>query len=60
MTVHAEERLKRLGISLPKAGSPATKYANYVIVNGLMYVSGKGPSGQPRGSSRALHNRAGV
>lgn len=44
MTVHAEERLKRLGISLPKAGSPAAKYANYVIVNGLMYVSGKGAS----------------
>ena len=49
MTVCAEERLQHLGISLPKAGSPAAKYANYVIVNGLMYVSGKGPSGQPRG-----------
>lgn len=49
MTVCAEERLQQLGISLPKAGSPAAKYANYVIVNGLMYVSGKGPSGQPRG-----------
>lgn len=44
MTVHAEERLKQLGISLPKAGSPAAKYANYIIVNGLMYVSGKGAS----------------
>lgn len=32
MTVHAEERLKQLGISLPKAGTPAAKYANYVIV----------------------------
>lgn len=46
MNVCAEERLQQLGISLPQAGSPAAKYANYVIVNGLMYVSGKGPSGQ--------------
>lgn len=49
MSNHAEERLKLLGISLPEASSPAAKYANYVIVDGLMYVSGKGPSGQPRG-----------
>ncbi|MCV4231972.1 RidA family protein [Virgibacillus sp. LDC1] len=49
MTVHAEERLKQLGISLPEASTPAAKYANYVVVNGLMYVSGKGPPGQPRG-----------
>lgn len=49
MSNHAEERLKLLGISLPAASSPAAKYANYVIVDGLMYVSGKGPSGQPKG-----------
>ncbi|KOR89859.1 RidA family protein [Paenibacillus solani] len=49
MANHAEERLRQLGISLPEASSPAAKYANYVIVDGLMYVSGKGPSGQPRG-----------
>ncbi|MGG3279534.1 RidA family protein [Paenibacillus solani] len=49
MANHAEERLKLLGISLPEASSPAAKYANYVIVDGLMYVSGKGPSGQPKG-----------
>ncbi|KOP67790.1 endoribonuclease L-PSP [Bacillus sp. FJAT-18019] len=49
MANHVEDRLRQLGISLPEASSPAAKYANYVIVDGLMYVSGKGPSGQPRG-----------
>jgi len=49
MANRTEERLKLLGISLPEASSPAAKYANFVIVDGLMYVSGKGPSGQPRG-----------
>jgi enamine deaminase RidA (YjgF/YER057c/UK114 family) len=44
-----EEKLKSLGIVLPNASNPAAKYANFVIVNGLMFVSGKGPSGNPKG-----------
>ncbi len=44
-----EDRLEALGITLPKASQPAAKYANFVIVNDLMFVSGKGPSGNPRG-----------
>lgn len=44
-----EERLKALGIVLPTASQPAAKYANYVIVHGMMFVSGKGPSGHPKG-----------
>lgn len=44
-----DERLTALNIQLPNASAPAAKYANYVIVNGLMYVSGKGPSGNPKG-----------
>jgi enamine deaminase RidA (YjgF/YER057c/UK114 family) len=44
-----ESRLKQLGIILPEASNPAASYANYVIVNGLMFVSGKGPSGNPKG-----------
>ncbi|MNZ97017.1 Endoribonuclease L-PSP [compost metagenome] len=42
-------RLEELGIVLPSASEPAAKYANYVIVNGLCFVSGKGPAGHPRG-----------
>lgn len=49
MSGHAEGRLEQLGIRLPAASSPAARYANYVIVNGLMYVSGKGPPGEPKG-----------
>ncbi|HVU12371.1 MAG TPA: RidA family protein [Phototrophicaceae bacterium] len=48
-----EERLKALGIVLPEASNPAAKYTNFVEVNGLLYVSGKGPAGhdgvKPRG-----------
>lgn len=42
-------RLEALGIVLPSASEPAAKYANYVIVNGLCFVSGKGPAGHPKG-----------
>ncbi len=42
-------RLNELGIILPEASAPAAKYANAVIVNGLMYVSGKGPDTVERG-----------
>ncbi|MNR34145.1 Endoribonuclease L-PSP [compost metagenome] len=31
------------------ASEPAAKYANFVKVNDLLYVSGKGPSGNPKG-----------
>jgi enamine deaminase RidA (YjgF/YER057c/UK114 family) len=48
-----DERLQRLGIVLPTASEPAAKYANFVAVNGLLFISGKGPTGQdgmkPRG-----------
>lgn len=45
----AETRLESLGIVLPESSSPAANYANVAIVNGLMFVSGKGPSGHPSG-----------
>ncbi|QHW34949.1 RidA family protein [Paenibacillus rhizovicinus] len=44
-----EARLAELGITLPQASNPAGNYTNCVIVNGLMFVSGKGPSGNPKG-----------
>ncbi|MEK3884530.1 RidA family protein [Paenibacillus sp. PL2-23] len=44
-----EQRLEALGIKLPAASNPAASYSNFVIVNGLMFVSGKGPSGNPKG-----------
>ncbi|SFE88122.1 Enamine deaminase RidA, house cleaning of reactive enamine intermediates, YjgF/YER057c/UK114 family [Paenibacillus algorifonticola] len=43
------KRLEALGIVLPTASEPAAKYANFVNVNGLLFVSGKGPSGGPKG-----------
>ncbi|WP_341281354.1 RidA family protein [Paenibacillus sp. FSL H8-0537] len=43
------KRLVALGIVLPKVSEPAAKYANCVNVNGLLFVSGKGPSGGPKG-----------
>ncbi|MHA7749276.1 MULTISPECIES: RidA family protein [Paenibacillus] len=42
-------RLAELGIVLPNASEPAAKYANFVKVNGLLFVSGKGPAGNPKG-----------
>lgn len=33
-------RLEALGIVLPNASDPAAKYANFVSVNGLLFVSG--------------------
>lgn len=44
-----ENRLRDLHIILPEASDPAAKYANFVIVNGLIFVSGKGPAGNPKG-----------
>ncbi len=40
-----EKRLEELGINLPEASEPAAHYLNVVQVNGLLFVSGKGPSG---------------
>jgi enamine deaminase RidA (YjgF/YER057c/UK114 family) len=40
-----EERVARLGIVLPEASNPAAEYTNFVLVNGLLFVSGKAPSG---------------
>ncbi|WP_284644775.1 RidA family protein [Paenibacillus silviterrae] len=42
-------RLQALGLVLPEASEPAARYANTVTVNGLMFVSGKGPAGKPKG-----------
>ena len=47
MTV--EQRLAALGFTLPEASQPAAKYSNLVNINGLVFLSGKGPSGQPKG-----------
>jgi enamine deaminase RidA (YjgF/YER057c/UK114 family) len=44
-TDSAEKRLAALGIVLPDASVPAAQYANFVEVNGLLFISGKGPSG---------------
>jgi enamine deaminase RidA (YjgF/YER057c/UK114 family) len=44
-----DDRLARLGIILPEASNPAAEYTNFVEVNGLLFVSGKGPSGKPKG-----------
>lgn len=34
---------------MPTASNPAASYTNFVMVNGLMFVSGKGPGGSPKG-----------
>jgi enamine deaminase RidA (YjgF/YER057c/UK114 family) len=39
-----EKRLEDLGIVLPLASDPAAQYANFIEVNGLLFLSGKGPS----------------
>lgn len=39
-----EQRLTRLGIILPEASNPAAEYTNFVLINGLLFVSGKGPT----------------
>lgn len=43
------DRLVELGIILPKASEPAARYANCVQANGLLFMSGKGPAGNPKG-----------
>lgn len=44
-----DQLLAELGIVLPEASNPAASYTNFVIVNGLMFVSGKGHAGNPTG-----------
>lgn len=43
------KHLSTLGITLPEASDPAAQYANYVRVQNLLFVSGKGPAGHPTG-----------
>ncbi|WP_053372804.1 RidA family protein [Paenibacillus sp. FJAT-27812] len=44
-----ERRLTELGIVLPKASHPAAQYTNCVYSNGLLFVSGKGPTDSVKG-----------
>lgn len=48
-SVTASSKLEALGIKLPPASEPAASYANCVLEGGLLFVSGKGPSGGARG-----------
>ena len=38
-----EERLRGLGITIPKAMAPVASYAPTVMVDGMLYTSGSGP-----------------
>src|SRR5882724_6175400 len=42
-TMNIEQRLKELGITLPKVGSPLGNYVHAKRVGDLLYLSGKGP-----------------
>lgn len=44
MSSSIEAKLLQLGIVLPAASDPAAKYANFVLVGSLLFISGKGPS----------------
>ncbi|OMF37773.1 hypothetical protein BK133_04350 [Paenibacillus sp. FSL H8-0548] len=44
-----ENQLMALGIILPQASEPAARYANYIYSNGLLFISGKGPSASTKG-----------
>ena len=39
-----EERLAKLGLTLPAASAPAANYVNAVRTGNLLYLAGKGPS----------------
>lgn len=45
MSTSIEARLQQLGLVLPAASEPAAKYANFVLVGSLLFISGKGPTG---------------
>lgn len=44
-----EDKLKSLGITLPKQSSPIANYVNYVRTGNLVYFSGTGPSVEEQG-----------
>ena len=37
------ERLKQLGLDLPRATTPLANYVPFVMANGFLYLSGQGP-----------------
>ena len=41
--MNIEQRLKELGIILPKSSPPAGAYAKAVILDGFAHLSGQGP-----------------
>ena len=43
------ERLKQLGLELPKPTTPLANYVPFVMANGFLYLSGQGPR-RPDGS----------
>jgi enamine deaminase RidA (YjgF/YER057c/UK114 family) len=43
------DRLRALGLELPKPPTPAANYVPFVIANGFLYLSGQGPR-RPDGS----------
>ena len=43
MAQSVEERLAKLGLTLPDAPSPAANYAPYAIAKGLIYIAGQAP-----------------
>src|SRR4029453_5873453 len=49
-----EQRLKELGVELPKLTSPMANYVNAVRTGNLLYLAGKGPGlpGQPLPSGK--------
>ena len=38
-----EDRIKKLGITLPEAGAPVANYVNAVTTGNLVFLAGKGP-----------------
>src|ERR1700675_4674940 len=43
MSMSAEERLKQLGIVLPKVPTPVANYVPYRLAGNLLFLSGQGP-----------------
>jgi enamine deaminase RidA (YjgF/YER057c/UK114 family) len=43
MSMSAEERLKQLGIVLPKVPTPVANYVSYRLAGNLLFLSGQGP-----------------
>lgn len=43
MPQNVEERLAKVGLTLPDAPSPAANYVPYAIARGLVYISGQAP-----------------